>query len=361
MQSILYDGWSLIYHPNSPTAIHLLTLLELHPAELEALVALPADAPDGLPSHATTRVVPAANTPGGRLGWEQRILPHLVQETKAKALHLTSPTPPLAGVKRCLISPAGFDPPFLLKREGQQYGIASRLRESLAAGGLERTQGILWPADLPMPSEAKTPPLKLPPVVHPAFSSNLIVSGQETYGLELPDSYVLYHGPTGEGELRFLLEAWSWPAGSHGATTPLVMAGVEHSDRLLLDSLLAEYELAGTVRLLPRLSMRQLLWVYQHCAALFHPAQIAAWGDPVRHALACTRPIVAIETPASNALVGPAAYLVPPQARSLGAALISVLVEESLAERLVQAASKRAAAWDKTAFTQALARIYLTA
>jgi hypothetical protein len=42
---ILYDGWSLAYSPDSPAALHLLTLLAANPPEARPLVALPAPAP----------------------------------------------------------------------------------------------------------------------------------------------------------------------------------------------------------------------------------------------------------------------------------------------------------------------------
>jgi len=43
MLPILYDGWSLLYEPNAPAALHLLALLASLPSEVEAHLALPGE------------------------------------------------------------------------------------------------------------------------------------------------------------------------------------------------------------------------------------------------------------------------------------------------------------------------------
>jgi hypothetical protein len=72
--------------------------------------------------------------------------------------------------------------------------------------------------------------------------------------------------------------------------------------------------------------------------------------------------VVALEDRRIDALVGPAAYLVPDQpgknARALGAALVTLIVEESVGAALGSAARWRAAAWDGQAFSQALGNAY---
>ena len=120
-----------------------------------------------------------------------------------------------------------------------------------------------------------------------------------------------------------------------------------------------------TVRILPPSSLRALKALYQGCSALFHPAAPSPWGGPLRLTLSNARPVVALETTWSDAIVGPAAYLVPPRedgrldARALGAALVTVIVEESLGEELSEAAEQRAAAWNGEHFPQALGSAYL--
>ena len=99
--------------------------------------------------------------------------------------------------------------------------------------------------------------------------------------------------------------------------------------------------------------------IYQGCSALFHPAPLSPWGGAVSWALACGKPVVAAESALTDALVGPAAYLAPlDDARALGAALITVLVEEEVAEKLSLAAQKQAAGWHSPAFGQELLAAY---
>jgi glycosyltransferase involved in cell wall biosynthesis len=94
------------------------------------------------------------------------------------------------------------------------------------------------------------------------------------------------------------------------------------------------------------LSLPSLAALYRGCSLLFHPVQPSVWGDPLRLALAAGRPIVGVEAPAVSGIVGPAAYLVPAaDARKQGAAMLTVLVEESLADHLASSALQRAGDW----------------
>jgi len=207
-------------------------------------------------------------------------------------------------------------------------------------------------------------------VVHPAFlpdgsSPGLAQPIQENpEDLDLPETYLLYHGPGDEIALHLLLDAWSWAAASIGEYYPLVLLGLDNPAQDRLAELLAEYQLTGTARPLPPLSLSALATVYRNCHALFHPAEVSPWGDPARMALACGKPLVGLETERAVTLVGAAGYLVSPnesypeKCRSLGAALITVVVEDSLADTLSQAARERAAAWKFEMFSNSLREFY---
>ncbi len=87
--------------------------------------------------------------------------------------------------------------------------------------------------------------------------------------------------------------------------------------------------------ILPPLIPPEIPALYRRASALFHPAPVTPWGGPVRHALASGAPVVALETGLSSAMVGPAAYLVPGEDdRAMGAALITVIVEDEVREQL---------------------------
>ena len=348
-QQVLYDGWPLVYQPDSPASLHLLTLLAANPDGIEPLVALPGDAPPWFPSWAQPSVLPVPPTPRGRFTWEQRVLPGLAGRLGARLLHLTGNSAPLFGRVSRVASPTGYPETSFPNR-----GLAERLRVAAAAGGAARLKALFWPADLPAES-TQVNTRRLPPAAYPGFL------GQADYceplRLEVPESFVLYHGPLDDASLRRVLAAWSWVSG------PLGIPSLFSSWALALPTWLRwrrHIAWISTVRLLPVLPPGSLPELYRRSAALFHPVPAAAWGDPLRAALACGRPVIALEEPRSAALAGPAAYLAPGHSdgRALGGALVTVLVEENVAESLVQAAVQRALGWQGDEFAQALGEAY---
>ena len=366
---VLYDGWPLVYAPNSPAALHLLALLACHPQEFTALVGLPGESFHPLPPGVQSHIAATPDTASRHVRWEQRLLPGLAATMRASLVHLTAGAPTLFGRVPTLVSPGGYlsndqrsTPGLFISQAGPGGGLAERWRAALAQGGLQRAKCLAWPADLPLPvgpaGEYAGPVERLPAVLPPGFKPG---GPDETQvELEIPDTYVLYHGPTAPADLRRLLDMWSWAAGSIGEYFPLLVAGADAPARDRLSTLLHEYRLGQTVRCLPPLALPALAAAYRGCSALLHPAPISAWGDPVRMGLACARPVVAVEDVFTNAIAGPAAYLTPPEAgsRAKGAALITVIVEESLASRLAEAARLRAQDWQPEAFARRLAEVY---
>jgi len=352
MLRVLYDGWPLVYQPESPAALHLLALLENTPGEVEPVVALPSQPPGWLPERAQVHILQVGRGIPARLRWEQRSLLEIFKSVGASLLHLATPNPPLFGPLAVVVSPT-------VDAVSDRHGrLAGRLREALSAGGMARLRGLVWPADLPAPRTDLTV-FSLPPVIPAVFQPGVSQAVQAGSGPDLPETFVLYHGPQSETALRRLLQAWTWAAGPVGQYYPLLLAGLEDSGRQVLKRLGVEYGVSDTVRALEPLSPNQLAHIYRACAALFHPAPISPWGGSVRCALACGRPVVALEDSLTDALVGPAGYLVPAgHARSQGAALITVIVEQVVSEQLSQAARQRSAAWETAGFPRALLAAY---
>jgi hypothetical protein len=362
--TILYDGWPLARQPNSPAALHLVELLQLLPTDVRAIVALPGLPADPLPAQIETHQLDMPDNPSARLKWEQRSLPGLARELNAQGIHLTSGNPALFTSTPSILSPTGFAAnPLASKDSDLRRSMASRLREALGQGGRVRASGILWPEDLPA-LRSNVPLMSIPPVVHPAFSKSQPGSKDDISSLDLPETYVLYHGPYKLSDLQRLLRAWTWAAGAIGEYYPLLLVGMGKSGRENLELLQDVYELGKTVRPLPEIPHSGLVWLYQNSSALFHPAPISPWGSPVRMALACGKPVVALESPLADALVGPAAYLVPVSEseancnRALGAALLTVVVEESVANALSETACQRVDSWHSADFTTALLTAY---
>ena len=122
-----------------------------------------------IPTHVTC----TPDSPYGRLRWEQVSLPLLARQLGIKLLHLTSPMSPLLGDLLVLFSPCEFGIEINDWFDGEQIArgsgnFPSRLRHSLARGGLEGISRILWPLDLPgVDSSGRLE--GLPPIVPPEF------------------------------------------------------------------------------------------------------------------------------------------------------------------------------------------------
>ena len=370
MAVVLYDGWPLWDAPNSAAAIHLLTLLEHSSGKVEAIVALPGESFHPLPAGVAT--LHQSVQQGGelqRLNWEQRLLPRLANRLEKPWLHLTGEFAPLFGRFRRVLSPAGTllgpgssgEPP-RPEWQAQPPGAAARLRHALGGGGGARAAALLWPEGFGEPPE-QYPLVRLPPAVNPAYASHSAqAGGAQIPGLELPETYILYHGSGSPGALNKLLAAWSWAAGPVGEYYPLLALGLSEDERRQWQAAINETDLAKTISLLPALDMPTLAQLYRSCSALLHLGPLPVWDGAVQAALACGKPIVAEDDPWVEAVVGPAAYLVKPggtpAGRALGAALITVLIEQDVADRLAEAARARSSGWDDQRFGGALVSFY---
>jgi glycosyltransferase involved in cell wall biosynthesis len=345
---VLYDGWWLATQPNSPPALHLLNLLAHCPAEVEKVVAVPALPAEPLPNDVTVHL--QAGRGSGVLRWEQRTIPQLGHALRADLVHLAGSNPALWPRRGQLLSPAGdaWPPIELAGPTEPRPSLATRLSDAMGQGGMSRLRGLLWPEDLPDPA-GKAPVFRLPRVTLPAFQP----AGPTTTSLghiELPESYLLYHGSLRTSDMQRLLHAWSWAAGAIGQAFPLLVVGVDEAARARLLPILRQAGCENTVRLLPPVKIADLAAVYRGCGALFHPSSDSPWEGAIPLAMACGKPVVALEAPWSDALVGPAGYLVPDGepgsvARLLGAALITVVVEESVSDQLAGLAMERSAPW----------------
>lgn len=351
--TVLYDGWALVHQPNSPAALHLLALMARLPKEVDPIVALPGEAPVWFSEGASLELRPCRDEPRSRLRWEQWELPKMGRELGAHLLHLVSPQPPLFGTTPTALSPTGLE-----EQESPPSGFIPRLREALGRGARRRVGALLWAADLPSP-KVNTSVMRLPPLVHPAFSGEIDAPRIAPLEVELPETYVLYHGPSNQRALLRLLEVWSWTSAPLGDSYPLVCLGLDSAAQNWLGAFLERHDLEISVRPLPAVSPTSMAQIYRGCSALLHPEAGACWSGTLRHALACARPVVAAESDSTDALVGPGAYLTPAEdSRAMGAALLTVIVNNEMSTRLSRAAGQRGAAWNITNFGSALLRAY---
>lgn len=367
---VLFDGWSLIRLPGSPSALHLAAVLEIMKDDIQPVLALPGKPHhlDWLPPGLEVHVELLPDTPWEGLIWEQRALPQIARRIGAKALYLVGTRAPFLPRLPTLVSPSGWSLQEFGQLETQpQRRTINRLQAALGRGGVSQARGILWPADLPTPS--KSIQLRaVPPLVHPLFRpvAQPIYIPDLPCG-ELPEAYLLYHGPLDLSHIEIILQAWGWAAGSIGTHFPLLLYGRAEQPPARLRAMIQQAGFSDSLFLLPS-NTSEAAWndpaclatLYQGCTALFHPAPISPWGDPVRHALACGKPVVAPNHPWSEALVGPAGYLISGHdPRQYGAALITLCVEEEMAQKLGETAARRALAWSAAQHKETLLS-YLT-
>jgi len=355
MLRVLYDGWPLIYEPLSPAALHLLALLENLPGDVQPIVALPGSPPPWFEKNIDTHTQAMEQGMTRRLRWEQHILPRIVKSSTARLLHLTTSNPALFTTAPTMVSPAGYT------NRNPQKGFITRAREALSLGGMTRVRGVFWPADLPQP-KLTVPVFKLPPIVPSYLLKNSPPSQTHTTALDLPETFILYHGSYRELDLQHLVAAWSWAAELLEDYYPIYLLGIDEAAREHISRLTDQSAVNGNFIPVTSASPLQLAQFYRGCSLLFHPTEVYPWGGAVRYALACGKPVIALETPLTDAMVGNAAYLLKKgDTRAQGAALIAVTGEQELADQLSNAAKERSASWNASDFGNQLLEAYKVA
>ena len=156
--------------------------------------------------------------------------------------------------------------------------------------------------------------------------------------------YVLSCGLQAE-QLPLLLAAWTWVEGSIGDTAPLALLGLDPSAEQAARAQARELRIETSLQILPPPALSELPDLYRGAAAYLSVGP-GANGQPLRWALSCGVPVAGLISPETDSIVGEAAYLVQPgEARRLGAACLTLLVEEQVATALRQKGLVRATAY----------------
>jgi glycosyltransferase involved in cell wall biosynthesis len=184
---------------------------------------------------------------------------------------------------------------------------------------------------------------------------------RERYGL--PETYVLYLGGfQPHKNVRNLLAAWTWCDGPLGEQYPLAIAGrlPQPGDRFYEDlpAYARQLDIAGSVRFIGPVDEAHKPALYRSAACFVFPSRYEGFGLPLLEALACGVPVVTTAFASIPEVVGEAAFLVddPGDTRALGAAMIAVVVNPDVVDRLTTAARVQAQkfSWQKTAGQTAL-------
>ncbi|MBI5080513.1 MAG: glycosyltransferase family 4 protein [Chloroflexi bacterium] len=137
---------------------------------------------------------------------------------------------------------------------------------------------------------------------------------------------------------------------------PLVIAGAppKKNDRFYDDfeNYVQELNIADTVRFIGAVDEEDKAAIYRGAACFVFPSRYEGFGLPPLDAMACGTPVVTTAFSSIPEVVGDAAYLVedPQNTRALGAAILSVVVNDDLSQRLISDGLVQAKkfSWQKT-------------
>jgi hypothetical protein len=261
-----------------------------------------------------------------RLRYDQITLPRAAALVDAELLLIFSEGAPLKARM-----PIAAVPPIDLRPSAA--GILEMLRTAAGRAGLRGASSILIAADL---AGAAYSGRGYPPFV----SSPFWKPEGESAGAERQQ--VLCYDTNPE-DIRRALAAWTWVDGSLGDTYPLQFLSWDPQVEQLVATVAAEFNVAESVMTRAPTKLHSQLY---HEAAVFLSVRPQAWGQPFRWAMASGVPVAAFESQSANSILGDAGYLVPDgDTRGLGAACLSLLVQDELAESLRVKGRSRAAAY----------------
>jgi len=174
---------------------------------------------------------------------------------------------------------------------------------------------------------------------------------------DLPPEYVLYLGGfDARKNIETLLQVYTWAQTALGQAAPLVIAGKlpeQHTAMFRDPRVIAQaIKVEDVVRCIGSVAEEDKPALYRGAAAFLYPTRYEGFGLPALEALACGVPVVGSNATSVPEIVGPAGMLVDPDdARAMAGALITVVTDYDLHERLSRAAVEQAAqfSWEKCA------------
>jgi glycosyltransferase involved in cell wall biosynthesis len=174
---------------------------------------------------------------------------------------------------------------------------------------------------------------------------------------DLPQDYVLYLGGfDARKNIETLLQVYTWAQDTLGHDFPLIVAGqlpdahqgLFHDPRVIARAL----DVEDVVRCIGPVAEEDKPALYRGATAFLYPTRYEGFGLPALEALACGVPVVGSNASSVPEIVGEAGMLVgPDDARSMAGALIAVVTDDELHEKLSSEAVKQARkfSWEKCA------------
>lgn len=281
----------------------------------------------------------------GKVWFEQRTFPATAGKAKADLAHvpywgspLTSPVPLVVSVLDVI--------PLALPEYAS--GVLPRLYTSLQSAAARGAGHILTISEaaktdiqkyLGIPAESITvTPLAADESFHPKIGSERDEEVRQKYNL--PDRYTLYMGSyDSRKQVSQLIAAYTFVARPLGDEVPLLLAGrIPEWGRPPFPDIPSEIEAAGlseVTRFLGMVDEADKSSLYRMAEVFVFPTRYEGFGLPVLEAMSSGTPVVANQIPVIEEVAGDAAYLVEnSNSRAMGAAILSLLVDDSLKEDL---------------------------
>ena len=170
----------------------------------------------------------------------------------------------------------------------------------------------------------------------------------------LPPEYVLYLGGSDiRKNVEGLIRAYVYVKTSE---VPLVLAG-RLPDKVTsrftdVPRLIQSMDIGDIVQVIGQIDEADKPSLYRMAKCFVFPSFYEGFGLPVLEAMACGTPVVAADTSSLAEIVGDAGFLVrPDDIERLAGAIVSILVDEDLAQDLSQKSKRRAAefSWNRVA------------
>ncbi len=319
---IAVDGSPLIDRPNSPTSLHFVEWLSaLHGAGADVTLLTPPGELPPIPIEISAQAVVLKEGTWSRMRFEQRDLPRAAGELNADLLLVGEGHAPL-------VSPCPIATVSSFARSHKSQSLATKLALAAGIAGSRGANVRLFPGDLSHPSDRT----EYAPFVAQAFKDSPQEKGEE---------YVVCYG-FNRKDIPLILSAWTFVDGSLGDTVSLTFLGADPTFTSQIRSTAVELGIETSVRTQSEVTYDDLPGLYGGAAA-YLGTEFAADGQPLRWALAAGVPVVGLKTPNFESVLGGAAYLVPPgDSRSLGAACLTVLIQERVSEPLREKGRERA-------------------
>jgi glycosyltransferase involved in cell wall biosynthesis len=339
-------------------------LVEQDPA-LEIVLIAPAwviaESAD-LPPHVQPVAVACRSGNLGKLWFEQAAFPAACRRLAVDLAHVPYFAPPLRPAVPTVTTIHDLIPLVLPEYRG---GAAVRLYTALVATAARNASRVLTDSHasrrdilthLGLPVERVQVVYLAPaPQYRPVTDADTLRAVRRKYAL--PEQFVLWlSGFDVRKNAAALLHAYTWVAQALGDDYPLVMAGrLPARDTAFFPDprrIAAGLDIPVAIHYPGHIDESDKPAIYSAASVFVYPSRYEGFGLPVLEAMACGTPVVASDASSLPELAGDAALQVSPtDSRGMGAAVISLCVDEPLRDSMRQRGLARAATftWARTA------------